>query len=121
VDIVGDAYPPGISVPLQGMALIQRYGQQISLKAVQAQRKAGEWQAPPFDHMTDRQVYIYLNNNDILGNAIAADPSYPETPPPAAWAPFFAAPLLGDDARQRRPELSQHSSLPYRPRLAVDP
>lgn len=90
-EIAGAIYPPGAVVPFQGMGLIRRYGEQISLKDIRTGLRAGEYQYAPLDHMTAAQVYIYLNVDAILGNFIDANPDYPSTPPSAYWAPFAAA------------------------------
>ncbi|HWE63819.1 MAG TPA: hypothetical protein VHB98_19070 [Chloroflexota bacterium] len=90
-DIAGAIYPPGVAMPFQSAALVQRYGQQISLKAVRAGRRAGQWQYAPLDHMTDEQAYVYLNVDGILGDFLAANPDYPATPPSAHWAAFATA------------------------------
>ncbi len=90
-DMVAATYPSGYDIPLQSASLVDQYGQYVTLKKVQTQRKAGQYENAPYTDMTDAQVWVYLNVANIVDEFFAANPNYPATPASAHWAAVPAA------------------------------
>ncbi|MDB5075092.1 MAG: ErfK/YbiS/YcfS/YnhG family protein [Chloroflexi bacterium] len=90
-DIAGVIYPPGQTLPLLSDAIIKRYGEHVKLSRIHADRSAGKWRDGPFAHMSERQIYQYLNAASILNDYFTANPNAADQAPGGHWGPLLAA------------------------------